>query len=129
VFARVQGRLDDSGAFIGMEGNIHDLDVISSQQFAIVGEHFGVRVKLGAALFSASGMAIAERGDVESKLSIRSQVVFRNPAAADQRNLGSIISRERRSIGQHGCGEGAAGSGAAETVAVFWGRRFAHAEE
>src|SRR5215470_350459 len=103
VFACSNRLFDDFDSTLRMRCDVNDLDLVAPQQLAVIGRDRRVGVKLLLISASFAFRVVAQRGDAETRMAIRVQVLYGYAAAAyeaDRRIVGLRISRLIRQDGR-----------------------------
>ena len=120
VLAGVDGRFEDRHPLLWVRGDIHDLDVVACEQFAIIEIGSGLRIKFVAPPFHTRPVAAAQRRYMVTGILVGPQMHFRDSTAADQADRRTIVFGVARLIGQIGRRDLALGPGLAAAVAAVF---------
>src|SRR5262245_18443741 len=103
MFACSKRLFDDFDSILRMRRDVDDLDLVAPQQFAVIGRDRRVRIKLLLIGASFAFRVIAERGDAETSVTVRVQVLYGYAAASDDSDrrikglgISRLIRQDRR---------------------------------
>lgn len=83
-----------------MGSDVDNLDVVAGQQCCYVRVDVTIRVVLITAFLRPADVEISERADIKPSVSVRSQVMLRDAAAADETDTRVVRRGRRRTVRQ-----------------------------